>query len=61
MQKLLSIYFFCIYDAIIFCEMPEDDKNIRLLWKKIFVILYFIFINKDKESFSLSLFNKDKD
>jgi hypothetical protein len=41
--------------------MPEDDKNIRLLWKKIFVILYFIFINKDKESFSLSLFNKDKD
>jgi len=35
MQKHLSINFF-IYDAIIFCELLEDDKNIRLLWEKNF-------------------------
>jgi hypothetical protein len=61
MQKLLFIYFFCIYDAIIFCELPGNDKILGCHRKKIFVIIYFIFINKDKETFSLSLFYKYKD
>jgi hypothetical protein len=38
--KTLVYILFCIYDAIIFCEMPGDDKNIRLPWKKI--SLFFI-------------------
>jgi len=61
MQKLLFIYFFCIYNAIIFCELPENDKILGCHRKTIFVIIYFIFINKDKKTFSLSFFYKYKD